>query len=177
LIRLSKKYGIVTPYTSFLADERPVAYSHKEIRERAIPLLSQSLESISGPQAQVDASTRAEALDVSQLTKLQSPSGHAVRMGRVNQSEYESGRTAEINSVRVIGNTTLYKRGDAWLTSDVMDLDLTRDRSSFRVIQRYSDEYFALIAENNPEENQVLAAQQSNEKLALKLRGIAYIIE
>jgi hypothetical protein len=44
-------------------------------------------------------------------------------------------------------------------------------------VNRFSDDYFKLIAANTPEENQILARQQSGEELLIKLRGQVYRIK
>jgi len=176
LIRLSKQYGIVTPYTSFLADESRDFAAHREIRQEAVAKLRVSAKSVTGPQAQMDAATRAEAMLMATPQPV-SAQGYAMRMGAANQSDYESGRSEEISTIRIVGNVTLYKKGDVWLTSETADLDPIRDRDKFTVIQRFSDEYFALVGDNNQDENKVFASQKPNEKLAILLRGTAYLIE
>jgi Ca-activated chloride channel family protein len=176
LIRLSKKYGIVTPYTSFLADESRDFAAHREIRQEALSKLSMSAKSVTGPQAQMDAAMRAQAMRITAPPSL-SAQGFATSMGAASQSDYESGRTEEISTIRIVGNVTLYRKGDVWLTSEVADLDPVRDRSKFTVIERFSDKYFALVRDNSPDENKIFASQKPGEKLAIRLRGTAYLIE
>jgi Ca-activated chloride channel family protein len=177
LIKLSKKYGIVTPYTSFLADENRNFSDAAQIRQQVVGQAEISARAITGPQAQMNSSARQSVVDISSLTKLKSSDGHAMRMGATSQSNFEAGITESVNSIRVVGNVTLYRRGDAWVTSDVLHLDPVRDRGKFTVIQRFSDEYFALTRGNSPEENLVISSQETGQKLAILLRGTPYLIE
>jgi Ca-activated chloride channel family protein len=176
LIRLSKQYGIVTPYTSFLADEHQNLAARGQMRRDAVTKLQASAESFTGPQAQMDAASRATAMDMV-VPQALSKQGYAMRMGAASQNEYESGTTEEIGTIRIVGNLTLYKKGDVWLTAETADLDPVRDLGKFTVIQRFSEDYFALLNDNTPDENKVIASQQSHEKLGILLRGQAYLIE
>ncbi|MBU0508356.1 VIT and VWA domain-containing protein [bacterium] len=176
LIRLSKRYGIVTPYTSFLADENRAFAAHPEVRADAVSRSKKRTASVTGPQAQMDVAATEEALSMV-APQAASITGHAMRMGAVNQNDYEKGISEEIKTIRIVGNVTLYKKGDVWLTAETADLDPVRDRGEFTVIQRYSDEYFALVNDNTAEENKVFASQKENEKLAIRLRGTVYLLE
>jgi Ca-activated chloride channel homolog len=183
LIRLSKKYGIVTPYTSYLADENRDLTAQYKIRQQVVQESRLRAGNVSGPQAQMDAAARSQAMQSNIADMLAKkpgfkadPSG-AIRLGASSVKEYESGEAQEINSIRLVGNVTLYKKGDTWQTADVTHLDPVRDRGQFRIVKRFSDEYFALIRENTEEENKVFASQMPNEKLAIMLRATAYLIE
>jgi Ca-activated chloride channel family protein len=176
LIQLSKQYGIVTPYTSFLANENQDFAAHREIRSRTLSSLEKSAGTVTGPQAQMDAASRDMAKKMAAPLPISS-GGFAMSLGSADQSAYENGATEELTTIRIVGNLTLYKKGDAWLTSETVELDPARDLKMFKVVQRYSDEYFALIRDNTPDENRVFAAQLPGEKLGIRLRGTAYLIE
>jgi Ca-activated chloride channel family protein len=177
LIRLSKRYGIVTPYTSYLADERSDFAAEHETRANISQLLKKAPGFKTDPEGQMRIVARDEALSMAAPQAMQSSKGYAMRIGATSKQEYESGVAQEISTIRIVGNETLYKRGDVWMTSSVGNLDPVRDRAKFTIIQRYSDEYFALTRDNSSDENKVLASQKPNEKLAILLRGTAYIIE
>jgi Mg-chelatase subunit ChlD len=177
LIQLSKQYGIVTPYTSFLANENYDLSATQEMRHSTMKVAEESAQIVTGPRAQLDASARAQSLSIIAPMAAQSNSGHAKRMGAPTQVMYESGVSEEINTIRIVGNETLYKRGDTWVTASIANFDPVRDRAKFTVISRYTDPYFTLVRENTAEENQVFASQKPGEKLAILLRGTAYLIE
>ncbi|MFZ5432683.1 MAG: VWA domain-containing protein [Calditrichota bacterium] len=210
LVRLSKQYGIVTPYTSFLADEHRAVTDISSLLKKQPGFkvdpesfdLSESSGAVSDQRtlasqdifyeppvvkmdvsckevritSQMNATARSEAMMMAAPPAV-SPEGHAMRLGATTQDQYERGVRDEINNIRVVENITLYKRGDTWIASEISDLDPVKDIGKFTVIKRYSDEYFALIADNTPEENKVLAWQKPDEKLAIRLRGANYLIE
>ena len=100
------------------------------------------------------------------------------RMGgpSVRYRDVESDREVAVQSVQTIGNETLYKRGSQWFAASAKDVDLKRDADKVKTLERFSDEYFKLVAANKPAENAVLARQQAGEELVIKLRGQVYLI-
>jgi Ca-activated chloride channel family protein len=90
--------------------------------------------------------------------------------------DIETDREVEVQSVQIVGNETLYKRGNQWIAANAQDVDLQRDRQKIRTIERFSDEYFRLVAANTPSENAVLARQQPGEELVIRLRDQVYLI-
>ena len=44
-------------------------------------------------------------------------------------------------------------------------------------IKRFSEEYFTLVQANTPDENTILAAQQTGEELLVRFRGQAYLVK
>ena len=61
-----------------------------------------------------------------------------------------------------------------WVANNAKDLDPEKDKAKIKEITRFSDEYFALVKANTPDENAILAAQQDGEELLCKFRGQAY---
>jgi Ca-activated chloride channel family protein len=94
----------------------------------------------------------------------------------VRYRDVESDREVGVQSVQIVGNETLYKRGSQWFAASAKDVDLKRDADKIKTIDRFSDDYFKLIAANTPAENAVFARQQAGEELILKLRGQIYLI-
>ena len=143
LVALSQKYGILTPYTSFLADE------DAERGERA--------REVSRERA------------VSGLAALREPSGRAgveqrVQLGRLFRSETlmdESlaadtyGRTRRVETVRQAAGLTFFRRGDEWVQAELLDEDL--DEVGLEEVERYSGRFFELASETR--EGRVLALE------------------
>ena len=98
-------------------------------------------------------------------------SGPAVRYRDV-----ESDREVAVQTVQIVGNETLYKRGSQWFAASAKDVYLKRDADKVKTLERFSDEYFKLVAANTAGENAVLARQQAGEDLVIKLRGQVYLI-
>jgi Ca-activated chloride channel homolog len=171
LVALSTKHGILTPYTSFLADEnvRPdVASTENRVRAvRELELLSRNTAGRAG----VAQRAAKQALKEAQAAPMAlSPSGGAAYKDLSDNDVIAS-------TVRNSGNQTLYKRGKLVVTPETAQLDTAKDASKIKEIARYSDAYFALVQQNSAEENQVLAQQADDEELLVQLRGQAYLIK
>ncbi len=72
---------------------------------------------------------------------------------------------------------SLYRRGKVWVTASASDIDLAKDGGKIEVIQRFSEKYFELIQKNSRDENKVMASQQKDEELLIRLRGKAYLVK
>jgi len=206
LVALSTKHGILTPYTSFLADENPSphlaanpAWGFERARE--------SLRRLDLAEGRAGFAQRAEKKFLQESTIAPQSSGFAMPapaadagalagggVGRasgmggmsaaaaparaggpaVRYRDVESDREVAVQNVQIVGNETLYKRGSQWFAASVKDIDLTRDADKVKTVERFSDEYFQLVAANTPAENTVLARQQAGEELIVKLRGQIY---
>ena len=79
-------------------------------------------------------------------------------------------------TVRRVGNHTLYKRGTIWIADNALDGDLDQAESTARSVQRFSDDYFRLAANCDADEQAILASQQADEELLVRLQGQVYRI-
>jgi Ca-activated chloride channel family protein len=204
LVRLSKEYGIMTPYTSFLADERTHLGKEDAIRLEA-RRRTDELNVVDGAAGQLGAANRqtlreaerpgsntisgealpamgAKAGDLSgaggagpAAATAPMPRGNT-QYGFSDTSDYEKSRASNTAAVQNIGNTTLYLRGQRWVTPQTANLDEKKDADKIRVIDRYSEEYFELARKNTAVENRIMASQAPNEELLVELRGQAYLI-
>ena len=97
----------------------------------------------------------------------------------VNPPVGSSGPTAAsgANGVRQAGPWTFYKRGNLLITENAVDVDLDKDAGQIRVFKRFSDEWYALVAANTEVENLILAEQNENEELVVRLRNVIYRIQ
>lgn len=181
LIRLSKTYGIMTPYTSFLADDRTRLARTEEVREKAGKLASGLAHAVSGGEAQRGAMARKS---LSNADKAPAATGFAngrsagvAIYGHTAREAYEQEKVEYVAGIRNVGNLALYRRGRVWMTAATATLDLKKDADKITTITRYSKAYFELVRKNTVAENQVMASQQADEELMLKLRGKAYRIK
>ena len=78
--------------------------------------------------------------------------------------------------MQTYGNQTLYKRGKTLIAANAREVDPEKDKEKIKEIDRFSDEYFALVKDNTNEENLVLANQAAGDELIIKLRGQVYRI-
>ena len=198
LVRLSRDYGIMTPYTSFLADERTNLGRPAELRaggERA----AKSLGDTTGAEGQFGAMNRS-ALNMAtspsvaagpapggsgrkpeskaEMNRGGSPAQAPANIGYKGKEEYERGESGgAVENIRQIGNNyVLYRRGQVWMMPSTANLDLEKDKDKVVQIKRFSDEYFNLARANTSDQNAVMASQKSGEQLLVNFRGQAYNI-
>ncbi len=177
LVQLSLKHGIITPYTSFLADDRegrpaPTPLMRRELASKALA----PMKEVTGTAGQRHAMNR-QALSDASVVMESRVDGGAVQFGYSKDDAYDKGaKRKSLGSVRNAGGKALYRRGRLWVTPETEKLDLEKDAGQIRTIDRYSKEYFELARKNTVAENQLLATQRDSEELLVKLRGQVYRI-
>jgi len=176
LVRLSRDYGIMTPYTSFLADERTELARGGELRSHAKRAADRLARDVAGAWGQVNAENRARLNTAWNLAGGRARDGGVAQLGNSSLEEYEYGRQEVVANVRNVGNQALYQRGRLWIAANASKLDPEKDRQKIKEIQRFSTDYFALVRANSVAENQILASQRPGEELLINLRGQAYRI-
>ncbi len=194
LTALSTRYGIMTPYTSFLADERETLHLSDTNSARVRDNL-QELARVDGPSgfAQRAAKQKFRGAD-----KPLSPPMMMGMMGRMAQGPGNASGAAdrgssaasssspiaagEANSavevratevpitLRQVGAKTFFRKGDRWLDSTVTPED---EAKAIRLVQ-FSDEFFRLVRDQPAEGNQYLAF---DEPLTVKLGDKTYQID
>ena len=147
IVRLAKKHGIVTPYTSFLVTEEgtDMRRAEREAGRRFDMLSADAAASgfsggaVMARKAQRD-STALSALRGSMMTAASAPS----------LASFEDTARAELKmegvssvQTRTVGGKTFYLRGSTWVDSDV-ELDVFSGRTVNLTAR--SAEYFALLA-------------------------------
>lgn len=203
LVTLSTKHGILTPYTSFLADEstRPTQLAGSADFSSNSIVARRELERLNEAAGEAGVSQRAAKQMYKNSDRFSAAPAAAAPMaaGSGPQSgfgaAYQSSTSDEAlytDSVRQVGQTALYKRGNIMCTSEtaelftlearevgqqILKLELDKLGDKVQVIEKYSAPYFALCAANSVDENKVLAAQLDGEELLLTLRGQAYLIK
>ncbi|WP_437186825.1 VIT domain-containing protein [Planctomicrobium sp. SH668] len=180
LVNLSTKYGILTPYTSFLADEtvRP-GLASAENRDRAAENLQFLAETdgASGFEQRAAKQRFKGANQAADSAILPAPAvidNLSVAGGRPTSSAVRENAPATM--IQKEGQS-LYRRGKLLVTPETANIDLAKDQAQVKTITRYSDEYFALVDANTSTENSLLSEQGPDEELLVKLRGQAYLIK
>lgn len=188
IVQLSRDYGIMTPYTSFLADETTALTDREELHRKGEESSRILRDGITGDVGQVNAMNRqtfnvAERAPQADQAAPVDPSGRplsqpgALGTGFRDARSYEAGEREVFSTVQNAGNQTLYRRGRIWVTPETAGLDPEKDQTKIKVIQRYSPEYFELARANSVADNQVLAAQGPDEELLVTFRTQAYLIK
>jgi Ca-activated chloride channel family protein len=195
LVELSKKWGIVTPYTSYLADDQ-ADFRRLASREssradafRRLDILNEEAgESAFNSRAQKqlykasDLATPQANQALSESRGLGSGFGSASGAGpggmagggqraRPNQA----GQNKPPAGMRQVGSVTIYVRGKTLIADNAADVEL-ENNSAVIELKRFSDKYFELVTSNTAEENLILSQQQDDETLVVKLRDKVYKI-
>ena len=190
LVRLSKAYGIMTPYTSFLADETTPLAKPAEVRRHAAKLAKGLAAATAGESAQRGAKMR-QSLNLARRAPAASApggwgdgrgqgkdgKGGVVMYGNTRKESYERDKVEYVAGVRNVGNTSLYRRGRVWVAAKATKLDIQKDKKKITVINRFSEKYFDLVRRNSVQENQVFSSQRADEELMMTLRGKTYLIK
>lgn len=180
LVSLSTKHGILTPYTSFLADEtaRPDALAAGISLRRATDGLKRLNES-EGLPGVAQRAEKSRFQNSAQVPATASPFG-----GNVYR-DAASDREVATNAVRAAGKDALYARGlmqdgkqvKLLVTPETAEIDLIQQRDQVTEVERFTDAYFALVQANTPDENLLFVQQQADEQLLVKLRGKTYLVK
>lgn len=135
LVALSKKHGILTPYTSFLADDQPTPAGLAGVaasREKA----SERLRALSVDSGRSGVAQRANK------GMLQS-AATAPASGGASFADAETDVRIVVESVQAIAEKTFYRRGDRWVDESIDRLGERELQQAIKV-KRYSDEFFLL---------------------------------
>ena len=183
LVALSIQHGIITPYTSFLADDQASpgdlanVRRHRERTELFLERLSEADTAAGFRQRRSKKSLQdAAQLPTAQTSNRQIAGGRGVAGGVLIQS-IDSGEESISDAVVNVGKETIYRRGKTLIVSNARDVDLEKDKDQIVEIERYSDEYFTLVAANSKSENAVLARQAEDQEMIIRLRGKVYRIK
>jgi Ca-activated chloride channel family protein len=201
LVTLSTKHGILTPYTAFLADEtsKPAELANLRgnvDRARTYSLQLGEAEGVSGvaqrfekkqfreadqaaaPAADLAAGgARKDAYEQAAKTAAANGRGGFGGAGLNSYRDIKTDKEVVTDAVLQVGNEALYRRGKQLIAENAKDVDVEKDKSKVKTIERFSDEYFKLVDANTATENSLLARQQPGEELLIKLRGQAYLIK
>jgi Ca-activated chloride channel family protein len=184
LVQLSLKHGIMTPYTSFLADERVDLVDRTNLRHQAGASLTQlhETEGVSGF-GQRDFKRQFKA---AQNAPAPAQLSYSDMSGFVNKSKWPaSGTVVGMDSpapqkdgstvsgkppVQNIADKTFYWKNNLW-----RDADLTAENEKAPIkVQQFSDAYFALADRDKGRFAKYLAI---DGPVLLRLEGKTYLIE
>lgn len=180
LTNLATKYGVLTPYTSFLADENA----------RPSSLALGNADSYREVETQVDRLAETAGRDAVELRaakgflqRARAASGPMIAGSVIAgqpgaPANSVSGLRAKVeDTVRQSSAAAVYRRGKLVLQQETAEIDLERDKAQIEQITRFSEAYFELVRLNTQDENQLLSLQQPGEQLLIKLRGQVYLID
>jgi Ca-activated chloride channel homolog len=163
LVRLSTKHGILTPYTSFLADERTELHAYRDNARYAESRVFAPEQAVSqgyggfggggggrggapgAPSggAGLGGSGGASGVNLRQAKgeMQQAASGPAAGVQAFKDAE---GREQTVANCQVIANKTLFRKADRWIDSTVTP----EDEKKAEQVEQFSDRYFELARTN-----------------------------
>lgn len=200
LVRLSKKHGVLTPYTSFLADERTDLYDDRGQRRSALSSLGR-LQAESGRDAFMQRSAKAQykqaprasgvnsIAGTAELSSPAAPQRAAPQRNRGNansapsQQQVAGGRPivgdfavkmetrpAPQETMRQIAGKTFYRRRGVFIDGEATDQQV----QAAEVVKKFSDAYFDLLKKLTPKQKRWLS---QDGPMLVVLEGQAYKIE
>jgi Ca-activated chloride channel homolog len=191
LVNLATKHGILTPYTSFLADENNQVRELSLLHDAATDSLSQ-LDATEGEQAfnsrynksSLQFAERPAALPAAAsgpaVAEAGAAGGYGGRFGGESfQRTLETrgrgvvyydalqDRQVVANTMINVGRKTFNRRGDRWIDSTLSE----EQEKAAKPIERFSDEYFELVAKHGKHVAPYLAL---DEPVVIELDGEVY---
>ena len=145
IVSLSVRYGIITPYTSFLIEEDDILT--QQGRERAATGFSDDAEELARNAVGESAVTAAD--EIADMGAANAPLPMATMPGGVGGGDYSGGAPADgdwrgyqANPIQTVGGKTFLLQDGVW-----MDTLFEPDTMTTEKIIFLSDEYFALLTE------------------------------
>jgi Ca-activated chloride channel family protein len=159
IVTLAVRYGIVTPYTSFLVDER-----QDVLTEKGRGGAAQDVGKTLAPAAMPTAGARAvqQSQEQSQLRS----ANVAPTMAPMPAAPGSTSQT-QVTPIQLIGDKTFILRNGVWTDTQFDPSKMTTQKVEFN-----SDAYFAFVA-NNPEVGKYLAL---GSRVIVIVNGVAYEI-
>jgi Ca-activated chloride channel family protein len=170
LVALSKEFGVITPYTSFLAlEEEPLTETAAQ-RARASRNLSQ-LESLSGADANWQRETKIDLMQADQPVNA-APMAPNMKVAELQKMSRLDGGLDQnkLTPPSVLNGQAFFRKDGSLLQSDMTDEDL----KGLKTVKRFSPEYFELARKLNPGQ---MAFLTQADPLAFKLGSQSYLIE
>jgi len=171
LVSLSTKHGILTPYTSFLADEN-AKVGDLTRTEDGIRRAGDAVHRLSEAEGKAAFAQRAEKRQL-QDAKVAAPAaamfGSGGGMAGAKFRDIDKDAEVAVNAVQLAGNKVFYRRGNVWYSYEVAKEDPATLTAKTKVIQRFSEEYFRVVANASEADKKALASQKPGEELMLRI--------
>ena len=194
LVTLSTQHGILTQYTSYLADDtasipgtgRGPSWRtgwRSPSRSGALRQLDEA-EGVSGFAQRAEKSRLRNAKLPSNSAPSRSIDGQALDRASAAGGEnyfFDADDSLVVaDAVQSVGKETLYRRGNVWIAANAAEEDLEqaeRDKKGPADQEIFRRVFYTRLRPTRRPENQLLSRQQTGEELIVKLRGQLYRIE
>ena len=173
LVELSKRYGILTPYTSFLALEGQAITSESELQAATAQNLG-AIEETVGQGANVQREMKAEYKSADKAPPVAAAAPEAAQAKVAEMAAFDQvvakSDVADLRLPNQWGGQTFYYKNGRWQDSTITEAQL----KSPKVIKQFSDDYFEL-AKSLRSDQMVWLSQ--TEPVLINHQGAAYLIE
>jgi len=169
LVALSTRHGILTPYTSFLADEAASLHDVTDNVRRTDERLK-ALDQVSGLGGVAQRAARGQMQRADQFSVGAGMSVAATAATPLAAAPAEREAQAVQQNVRHVANRAFYRRDGRWV-----DATLTKEQETqAQRVKQFSDEYFALARRHGRQLTQYLVF---DEPVLVAVEGRAYLVE
>ncbi len=167
LVELSTRHGILTPYTSFLADE---SNDRHDLRTNAASA-GQALSVLNETSGESGVAQRAAKAALQRASQPNAPAASATGgVPALSHNFYfdaKQDKKVAVDTVQNVGRKTFYRRGDRWIDGS---LSTEQEKQAIRM-ERFSADYFKLIDQHGKEAAKYLSF---DEPVTVELGGQAY---
>ena len=160
LVSLSKEFGILTPYTAYLAKEEMFAAGNDVLIDQSFVELEMLSDNVVGSQANT---LRKQKKQLSHLPTV----SESTKLNGYVDFEDSMGNSVDVNNIRKIGSKTFYLHNKLWVESTVDVKEIT----SAVNVQKFSEQYFKISANQQAEFNTYLS---ENDEIVVRLNGVVY---
>lgn len=161
LVELSKKHGIMTPYTAFLAEEDVAKIGRGIGHGEALRRADKALEALDAAEGASGFAQRDFKAQLKQANIAAAPAAGA-RFRAADRDE-----EVVVSTIQTVGTKTFFLRGDRWVDSSASEEQL----KSPTKIERFSKEYFDLVTKHGKDVAKYLAIEG---KVTLRLDDTVY---
>jgi len=149
VVALSTKHGILTPYTSFLADEN-ASLDRLALQAEAGARFDRELRQVHGQSGTAQRCAKGAMMQANQAPAA-APALAADADGLYEKAEAENIR----RNVRHVGVKTFYRKQGVWIDATLADLDESGPAAPEpETIEQYSDRYFEFVDQLPPDQRQ-----------------------
>ncbi len=172
MVELSKTYGILTPYTSFLALEDQAITDRSALSSVAtenLSIVKETVGSGANVQRSIKAEMKAAPAKAAIPMDIERKRAETRSMAAMDQEVARQGAD-KLNPPKLLSGQTFFLKNGRWQASDLSEKDIEKAKT----IRQLSDEYFELAKKLKPEDMVWLSQK---EPTLFKHDGVTYLIE